>query len=132
MLVTPLSQVEYSASGTPSISGVLYQPKHLWNFQCLCDFTQRNLIEAVAEEFDYRRRNLLDSDILLEDTTALFIERAPQTRLAVGAIDTIGASYLAYHAVFKVAITDVSKFTSTGRLDIISLTLAETIKVPYL
>ncbi|MGL4618742.1 MAG: hypothetical protein ACRCZS_06740 [Chroococcidiopsis sp.] len=130
ILVTPLSQVEYSASGTPSISGTLYQPKYLWNFTAFCDFTQRNLIEALAEEFDYRRRNLFDADILLEDTTALIVERAPQTRVNVGAIDTIPGGYLAYHAAFKCALTDVPKFTQQGRLDILSLTLAETIKVP--
>lgn len=130
MLVTPLSQVEYSAYGTPSISGTLYQPKYLWNFQAFCDRTQKNVIEAIAEEFDYRRRNLFDADILLEDTTALIVERAPQTRLAVGAIDVIPGGYLAYHAAFKCALTDVPKFTLSGRLDILSLTLAETIKVP--
>lgn len=122
--------VEYSAFGTVALGGSYYESKYLWNFQAFCDFTQRNLIEAIAEEFDYRRRNLLDAGILLEDTTAKFIERAPQTRANVGSIDLIDGGYLAYDAVFKVALTDMPKFTQQGRLDILSLTLAETIKVP--
>lgn len=127
--VNPVT-VEYSAHGTVALGGPLYESKYLWSFQAFCDFSQRNLIEAIANEFDYRRRNLMDADIMLEDTTAKFIERAPQTRTHVGAIDLIDGGYLAYDAVFKVAITDVPKFTQQGRLDILSLTLAETIKVP--
>ncbi len=119
--------VEYSAAGTVALGGLYHEQKYLWSFTAFCDRTQRNLIEAIAEEFDYRRRNLFDADILLEDTTALIVERAPQTRVNVGAVDTIASGYLAYHAAFKCAITDL-KFTQEGRLDILSLTLAETIK----
>lgn len=122
--------VEYSSFGTPALGGTYYESKHLWSFTAFCDRIQRNQIEAIAFESDYRRRNLLDADILLEDTTAKFIERAPQTRTHVGAIDLIDGGYLAYDAVFKVAFSDVPKFTQQGRLDILSLTLAETIKVP--
>lgn len=125
--------VEYSAAGTVALGGAHFESKHLWNFQAFCDRTQRNLIEAIACESDYRRRSqLLDADILLEDTTAVFIERAPQTRANVGIVDTIDGGFLVFDAIFKVIMTDVPKFTVSGRLDILSLTLAETIKVPAL
>jgi len=35
---------------------------------------------------------------------------------------------MAVHAQFKVAITDGPKFTEQGRLNVVNLTLAETIK----
>lgn len=128
--VTPAT-VEYSAFGNPALGGPYHDQKHLWNFTCHCSSTQRNLIEAIAAEFDYRRRNLLDADILLEDTTSLLVERAPISRAIVEntATDSIAEGYLCYYAKFKTAITDGPKFTEQGRLDILSLTLAETIKV---
>ncbi|MGL5923256.1 hypothetical protein [Chroococcidiopsis sp.] len=123
--------VEYSAAGTVALGGPYHEQKHLWSFNCHCDRTQRNLIEAIAAEFDYRRRNLLDADILLEDTTSLLVERAPISRAMVQntATDSIAEGYLCYYAKFKTAITDGPKFAEQGRLDILSLTLAETIKV---
>lgn len=129
--VTPAT-VEYSAYGTPALGGPYHDQKHLWSFNCHCSSTQRNLIEAVAAEFDYRRRNLLDADILLEDTTSLLVEKSPITRAIVEgtATDSIAEGYLCYFAKFKTAITDGPKFVEQGRLDILSLTLAETIKVP--
>lgn len=123
--------LEYSAHGNPALGGAYFEQKHLWNFTCHCDRTQRNLIEAIEAEFNYRRRNLLDSDILLEDTTSLLVERAPISRGIVEntVTDSIAEGYICYYAKFKTAITDGPKFVEQGRLDILSLTLAETIKV---
>ncbi len=127
--VTPAT-LEYSAHGTPALAGTYYEPKHLWSFTALCDRTQKNLLQAIYAEFDYRRRNLFDADILLLDRTELLVERAPQSRAIVpdSIIDTIASGYICYHAQFKSAITDGPKFTEQGKLNVVSLTLAETVK----
>lgn len=129
-----LSVVEFSALGTPAISGTHHQAKYLWQFQAICDRTQRHLVEAIAHEFHTRRRNLEECDILVLDTTAYITERSPRTREIVpGAIETSinGGTWVAYHAQFLAAITDGPTFATSGtngRVDVLSMSLTETVR----
>lgn len=129
--VQPLSVMEFSAFGTPAISGSYFEPKYLWQLEALCDRTQRQMIEAIAYEFHTRRRALQDSDILLLDTTAYVTERLPRSRgIVPGGVETaINGTHLSYHGQFKTAISDGPKFSSNGRLDVLSISLTETVRV---
>lgn len=129
--VQPLSAVEFSAAGTPAIQGVYFEPKFMWQFSAYCSFTQRQLIEAIAHEFQTRRRNLQDCDVLLLDTTAYITEASPRSRAIVpGGVEMSinSGSHLSYHATFKAAITDGPKFSSNGRVDVLSMSLTETVR----
>lgn len=128
--VQPLSAVEFSALGTPAIQGTYFEPKSMWQFSAYLDRHQRQLIEALAEEFHTRRRNLQDCDILLLDTTAHITERSPRSRgIVPGGIEILtGSSHISYHAQFLAAITDGPKFSSNGIVDVLSMSLTETIR----
>lgn len=129
--VQPLSQVEFSAAGTPAIQGTYFEPKFMWQFTASCDRNSRQLIEAIAHEFQTRRRNLQECDILLLDATAYITERSPRSRAIVpGGVEVSinGGSHLSYHACFKACITDGPKFSSNGRVDVLSMSLTETIR----
>lgn len=129
--VQQLSAVEFSALGTPAIQGTYFEPKFMWQFQAYCDRQQRQLIEAIAFEFHTRRRNLQDCDILVLDTTAFVTERSPRSRGIVPGTSEIlinSGTYLSYHAQFLGAITDGPKFSSNGRVDVLSMSLTETIR----
>lgn len=132
--VQQLSVVEFSALGTPAISGSFHSAKYLWQFQALCDRTQRHLVEAIAHEFHTRRRNLEECDILVLDTTAYITERSPRSRgIVPGAVPTSinGGTYLSYHAQFLAAITNGPTWATSGtngRVDVLSLTLTETVR----
>lgn len=132
ILIQQLSSVEYSAYGSVALQGSHFEPKYMWSFQALCDKEQRLLLEAIAFEFQTRRRALEDSDILLYDTTAPIVERLPRTRVIVpNTTETVinGGTHVAYLAAFRCAITDGPKPSQNGRLDVLQLVLVETIKV---
>lgn len=129
--VQPLSAVEFSALGTPATQGTYFEPKFMWQFSAYLDRHQRHLIEAIAYEFHTRRRNLQDCDILLYDTTAYITERSPRTRGIVPGTSEVlinGGTHLSYHATFFCAITDNLKFSSNGIVDVLSMSLTETIR----
>lgn len=129
--VQPLSQVEFSALGTPAIQGSYFEPKFLWQFTAYCDRHQKQLIEAIAFEFHYKRRNLQDCDILVLDTTAYITEREPRSRgIVPGATEILinGGTHSSYHAQFLAGITDGPKFSNNGRVDVLSMSLTETIR----
>lgn len=132
--VQPLSVVEFSALGTPSISGTYHQAKYLWQFQAICDRHQKQLVEAIASEFHTRRRALEECDILVLDTTAYITERSPRSRgIVPGGIETSinGGTHLAYHAQFLGAITNGPTWATSGtngRVDVLSMSLTETIR----
>lgn len=130
--VQPLSAVEFSALGTPAIQGTYFESKYLWQFTAFCDRNSRQLVEAIAHEFQTRRRALQECDILLLDTTAYITERAPRSRAIVpGGVEVSinGGSHLSYHAQFHACITDGPKFSSNGRVDVLSMALTETVRV---
>lgn len=129
--VQSLGAVEFSALGTPGTFGALHEPKYMWQFQAVCDKEQRYLIEALAYEFQTRRRALVECDILLWDTTAPIIERSRTRAIVPNTTETVinGGTHFAYHACFRCAITDGPKPTQNGRVDVLQMVLTETLKV---
>lgn len=131
IIVQQLSAIEFSTAGTPAIQGPYFEPKFLWQFSAYCRDTQRQLIEAISYEFHTRRRALQECDILLLDTTGCITERKPRSRAIVpGGIEAIinDGTHTSYHAAFKAAITDGPKFSSNGRVDVVSMSLTETVR----
>lgn len=128
--VQPLSAVEFSALGTPAIQGTYFEPKHLWNINAFVTKEQRDLLEAISFEFHARRRALAPCDILILDTTATVKERSPRSRAIVPNTEQVvlAANAIAYYSQFLAGITDGPKFTQSGRLDAVTMTLIETIK----
>ena len=104
----------------------------MWQFQALVEKEQRFLFDALAFEFQTRRRALQEFDILLYDTTDPIIERSRTRQIVPNTTETVinGGTHIAYHACFKCAITDGPKPSQNGRLDVLQLVLVETIKVP--
>lgn len=125
--------VEFSAMGTPAIQGSTFEAKHIWTVNTACDLEQRDLIEAIAYEFDAQRRSFGNHNILLYDNTAPIIERVPRTRaLAPGATEQLlgGGAYTRYYAQFYAGITENPKFSKAGKKDFLTLSLTEAIRVP--
>lgn len=130
--IESLAAVEFSALGTPAISGSQFEPKFLWNISCLVNQQQRDLLEAIAYEFQTRRRALQACDILIYDRTATLKERSPRSRALVpttAELSLNGGTHTAYYGQFYAGITEGPRFTKQGRLDAMSLVLTETIKV---
>jgi len=127
----PLSAVEFSALGTPAVSGSYFEPKYIWSITAMVDKEKRNLIDAIAYEFQARRRALEECDILVIDKTAPVTERNPRSRaIAPGTIQTLlGDSHVVYFAQFKAALTEPIKFSKLGILDSVSFSLVETVRV---
>lgn len=123
------SAVEFSANGTPAVNGSAFAQKHLFTITAICTREQRQLLEAIAAEFQEKRRALLDSDILLYDGTAPIVEKPPLRQSIPGTtMVAIAGGYFSYYAVFKVALTESPKFSKLGAYDAATLTLIETIR----
>ena len=129
--VQPLGAVEYSVLGSVALQGSYFEPKYMWQFQALCDKEQRLLLEALAFEFQTRRRALEECDILIYDTTAPLVEQSRTRAIVPNTTEMAinGGTHLAYYACFKSAIVDGLKPSQNGRLDMLQLTLSETVKV---
>ena len=128
--VQPLSSVEFSVLGTPSIQGSYFEPKYMWNISAYIDREQREMLDAIAHEFHTRRRNLDDANILIYDRTATVAEKNRTRSLVPNTVETaIGGGFVVYYAVFKAAIVDGPKYSQQGRKIVATLGLTETIKV---
>lgn len=127
----PLGAVEFSAYGSVALQGSYHEPKWIWTVTALIDPQQRALLDAIAYEFQTRRRELVDCDILLYDTTSPIIERSPRTRALVPdtAETAIGGSHTQFFGQFFAGITDGPKYSQNGRKIVATLVLTETVKV---
>lgn len=130
--VQPLAAVEFSVLGTPAVSGSYHEPKFIWSVNAICSLEQRYALEALAYEFNTRRRTLQDSDILIYDTTARVVEAIPRTRAIAPSTTEVAISsgHICYYPVFKAALTETIKFSELGHVDSVQFTLVETVKVP--
>lgn len=126
-----LGAVEFSALGSAALQGSHFEPKFIWTISALVEYEQRALMEALAFEFQTRRRERIDCNILVYDTTATIVERSRTRDLVPNTSETLlpGSTHVSYYAQFNAAITDGPKYSASGRFDVLSLVLVETIKV---
>ena len=129
------SSIEFSVNGTPSVSGIAIVPKNLWSVQAIVDSSQKDILDAIIYEFQYLRRNLLDYNVLVTDTTSRLVERTPRSRaLAPSTTERlIGNTHTAYFPIFKAVFTEIPKFTlprdrCSGN-QIASFTLVESVRM---
>lgn len=132
---TSLSSVEYTAQGAVAGSGSYYEPKHLWNFSFIIDIEQMKMLKAIYAEHEYRRRRLLDADVIVEDLSELYEERAPRSRALAAnapAIETIPPDHILYYARFKAWFTQEPRFAKPYKNPLIwtvEFTMTETARV---
>lgn len=130
----PPSTLEFSALGTPAIGGIAVEAKQIWSFGAAINQTERDTLEAILWEFQYRRRSLLDYDVLISDRTSRIVERLPRSRAIVPltAERLIGLTHTAYFSQFKAVFTEIPKFTlprdACSKNSLVTLTLIETVK----
>lgn len=126
--------LEFSALGTPAIGGIAVEAKHIWSFGAAVNQSERDTLEAIIWEFQYRRRNLLNYDVLISDSTSRIVERLPRSRTLVPLTTErlIGVTHTAYFGHFLGVFTEIPKFTlprdACNKNSLVNLTLIETVK----
>jgi hypothetical protein len=114
-----MPEIERSASGNTIVRGAVTELPHLWEFQSVLSKPDWLILEAIAFDYDERRRNFQDFKMLLTDTFFEHIERAPRTRATAPAplnqVTTIGDS-ISYYAQFYALFAKMPEAVQTGRL----------------
>jgi len=121
----------YSSAGTPVGTGVAYEYKHLWDVTCRLEIAEAYELKALYGMFEYRRREKLDANILIIDTTDRYEEYGSRSRaIAPGTTDVVNGYMHLYFAQFKGWFTAAPKFSGNGRYRQCTFQLTETDKVP--
>lgn len=128
--------VEYTAQGSIVGSGTHHEPFHIWNCDFLINRAQMNMLTAIYSEHDRLRRLLQTCDVLIEDLSEAYAERAPRTRaLAINAppVEVIGVDHIVYYAQFKGWFVQEPRFSKPykhPKYFQVRFTMSETEKVP--
>jgi hypothetical protein len=107
---------ERSADGTDIDFGSAYEDPFLLVFTALLDSPDDELINALYQEQQRRRRENLDYSILVIDTTSRHQERIPRTRAIAPAtsILTLSPTYISYYPQLYCKFTTPPKLRSGG------------------
>lgn len=120
----------YSSAGTPVGTGVVHEYKHLWDVTCLLEIADVYDLKALYGMFDYRRREKLDANVLIIDTTDRYEEYGSRTRaIAPSTTDVVNGYMHLYYAQFKGWFTAAPKYSGKGRYRTCTFQLTETDKV---
>lgn len=120
----------FSSAGTPVGTGVSHEAKQLWDVDCLLNKDQVLDLKALYGMFEHLRRQRLDANLLIIDTTQRFEEYGSPTRaIAPGTAPIVRGYMHLYFAQFKGWFTAAPKFSGNGRYVQCTFQLTETDKV---
>lgn len=126
-IVNPATN-EFTAKGYPVLRGSSVQTKQLWSVGCRVFPEEYDILKAIYEESDLRRRELVDPAILVFDTWQRFSERAPRTRaIAPSTSEILLSPQVQYYAQFNAWFTKPPEIinSSQGRFWDVDFDLTE-------
>jgi hypothetical protein len=125
-------ETEYAIIGTPTDSGLAYEPKHSWNVSALTTLTDWHAIQLIFAKSDRLRRQQGNYRITVDDLIQPFAEEGARTRaVATGGVVTNVPGGVSYPAKFYVRMFDLkSQKSGSGKYPYtVSFTLKELDKV---
>lgn len=115
-----MPEIERTAAGTAIVKGSVAELPHIWEFQSVVSKSDWLILEAMAFDFEQRRRNFQDFKILLTDTFFEHIEKSPRTRATAPAplnqVTEIGDS-VSYYARYWALFARMPEAVQTGILN---------------
>lgn len=105
VVVNPSSS-EITPRGNLATKGASVQNKHSWVVSAWMQYNDFFMLQAIAEESDYRRRKKLNPQIRLIDTFQFLFEHEPRTRAIAPSSGVLSYSpQVGYYAQFNVVFT---------------------------
>jgi hypothetical protein len=132
-VLTQTGDVEYSLFGAAIEDGTLYEAKHVWTIAAYVLLDDWQIIKAIFDRAERKRRTQQSYGITIADYVNLFVEDvSPRTRAIAtgGTVQTISGGGVAYPALFKARMFEPKLERTNSAYQLARFILKELDRVP--